>query len=81
MLNKKSVIIWSNSDAPAGNGPYTWAIDLSTTEPYWSGWFADLTANFLSAPSAKLLMLAGVDRLDKDMMVGQMQVCHYFYAD
>eukprot|EP00088_Acartia_fossae_P035928 TRINITY_DN3706_c0_g1_i1.p1 TRINITY_DN3706_c0_g1~~TRINITY_DN3706_c0_g1_i1.p1 ORF type:complete len:419 (+),score=81.65 TRINITY_DN3706_c0_g1_i1:34-1290(+) len=62
-----------SNDAPAGNGPYTWAIDLSTTEPYWSGWFADLTANFLSAPSAKLLMLAGVDRLDKDMMVGQMQ--------
>jgi len=64
----------NNSEtSPAGNGPFTWAIDLSTTEPYWSGWFADLTANFLAAPSAKLLMLAGVDRLDKDMMVGQMQ--------
>jgi len=63
----------STETSSGGQGPYTWAVDLSTTEPYWSGWFADLTANFLSAPSAKLLMLAGVDRLDKDMMVAQMQ--------
>lgn len=54
-------------------GPYTWAVDLSKTEPHWSGWFADLSSNFLSAPSAKLLLLAGVDRLDTDLTVGQMQ--------
>lgn len=54
-------------------GPYTWAVDLSTTEEYWPGWFKDLSSSFLSAPTAKLLMLAGVDRLDRDLTVGQMQ--------
>jgi len=56
-----------------GDGPYRWAVDLAGTEPHWSGWFENLSTNFLSAPAAKLLILAGVDRLDKDMTVGQMQ--------
>ena len=36
--------------------------------------FQDLSNNFLSAPSAKLLLLAGVDRLDTNLTVAQMQV-------
>lgn len=56
-----------------GDGPYRWAVDLAGTEPHWTGWFENLSANFLAAPAAKLLILAGVDRLDKDMTVGQMQ--------
>ena len=58
----------------SNDGPYTWAVDLSKTEPHWRGWFENLSNNFLAAPAAKLLMLAGVDRLDKDLTVGQMQV-------
>jgi len=52
---------------------YTWRIDLSATEPHWSGWFRGLSARFLGVPTAKLLLLAGVDRLDRDLTVGQMQ--------
>uniref|UniRef100_A0A6I8MZH0 Protein phosphatase methylesterase 1 n=1 Tax=Ornithorhynchus anatinus TaxID=9258 RepID=A0A6I8MZH0_ORNAN len=53
--------------------PYTWRIELAKTEKYWDGWFRGLSNLFLSCPSPKLLLLAGVDRLDKDLTIGQMQ--------
>ncbi|KAL4647792.1 protein phosphatase methylesterase 1-like [Arapaima gigas] len=52
---------------------FTWRIELSKTEKYWDGWFRGLSALFLSCPIPKLLLLAGVDRLDKDLTIGQMQ--------
>ncbi|CAM9608271.1 unnamed protein product [Lampetra planeri] len=52
---------------------YTWRIDLSTTERFWEGWFRGLSMLFLSCPVPKMLLLAGVDRLDKDLTIGQMQ--------
>ena len=65
----------SNEEAvhPQVNG-FTWRIDLSKTEPYWTGWFTDLSSMFLKCQAgAKLLILAGIDRLDSTLMVGQMQ--------
>jgi len=58
--------------SPALSG-YTWRIDLAATEPHWSGWFTGMSNRFLGVPAAKLLLLAGVDRLDRDLTVGQMQ--------
>ena len=52
---------------------WKWRIDLSRTEPHWRGWFQGLSARFLGVAGAKLLLLAGVDRLDRDLTVGQMQ--------
>lgn len=52
---------------------YTWRIDLTKTEPFWKGWFEGLSALFLSIPVPKTLILAGVDRLDRDLTIGQMQ--------
>ncbi|KAK2159278.1 hypothetical protein LSH36_155g03001 [Paralvinella palmiformis] len=52
---------------------YTWRIDLARTEKYWRGWFSGLSGMFLSCNVPKMLLLAGVDRLDKDLTVGQMQ--------
>uniref|UniRef100_A0A3B3BDS6 Protein phosphatase methylesterase 1 n=1 Tax=Oryzias melastigma TaxID=30732 RepID=A0A3B3BDS6_ORYME len=52
---------------------FTWRVELSKTEKYWDGWFRGLSALFLSCPGPKLLLLAGVDRLDKDLTIGQMQ--------
>lgn len=52
---------------------YTWRIDLSKTDKYWTGWFKGLSEKFLSCNIPKLLLLAGVDRLDKDLTIGQMQ--------
>merc|ERR1719234_1942028 len=51
----------------------SWRVDLSASEPHWQGWFQGLSQRFLEAPAAKLLLLAGVDRLDKELTVGQMQ--------
>lgn len=58
---------------PVENVKYVWRIDLSKTEKYWTGWFEGLSNMFLNCTSAKMLLLAGVDRLDKDLTIGQMQ--------
>lgn len=54
-------------------GNYTWRIDLCKTEKHWSGWFQGLSKKFLSIHAQKLLLLANIDRMDKDLTVGQMQ--------
>ncbi|GAA5838649.1 hypothetical protein JCM11251_003253 [Rhodosporidiobolus azoricus] len=51
----------------------SWRVDLAKTEPYWRGWFTGLSAKFLSCRAAKLLLLAGTDRLDRELLIGQMQ--------
>lgn len=52
---------------------YTWRIDLSRTEKHWMGWFENLSDKFLEIPIPKLLILAGIDNLDKTLQIGQMQ--------
>ena len=44
-----------------------------TDNPPLVGWFTGLSELFLSSRSARLLVLAGTDRLDKTLMIGQMQ--------
>lgn len=55
------------------SGKWAWRTNLSDTEAYWSNWFEGMSSKFLSARGAKLLLLAGTDRLDKELMIGQMQ--------
>lgn len=55
------------------SGPWIWRTDLSATEFYWQNWFTGLSKKFLEAHGGKLLILAGTDRLDKELMIGQMQ--------
>jgi len=50
-----------------------WRTDLEASEQYWNGWFQGISNEFLSAPAAKLLILAGVDRFDRDLTIAQMQ--------
>jgi len=52
---------------------YVWRIDLTRTERFWREWFKGLSAMFLGVGVPKLLLLAGTDRLDKELCVGQMQ--------
>jgi protein phosphatase methylesterase 1 len=52
---------------------WKWTTDLAATQPYWEGWFVGLSKKFLEAKGGKLLILAGTDRLDKELMIGQMQ--------
>lgn len=50
-----------------------WRADLASTRPFWTGWFTGLSKKFLSVKAAKLLLLAGTDRLDKVLTIAQMQ--------
>lgn len=52
---------------------YEWITDLSLMEPFWNDWFRGLTQNFLKFPGSRLLILADVDYMDREMMVAQMQ--------
>ena len=61
------------SSAITTNRKYVWRIDLAKTEQHWFGWFKGLSTAFLNVPSPKMLLLAGVDRLDRELTVGQMQ--------
>lgn len=53
--------------------PWKWRTDLASTQPFWESWFVGLSGKFLTAKGGKLLILAGTDRLDKELMIGQMQ--------
>lgn len=55
------------------DGRWVWRTDLGATERYWEDWFAGMSGKFLEARGAKLLLLAGTDRLDRELMIGQMQ--------
>lgn len=61
------------SASPTAPHEYIWRTPLQTTAPYWEGWFKGLSAQFLTVRAARLLVLAGTDRLDKELMIGQMQ--------
>ncbi|KAI9758797.1 MAG: hypothetical protein M4579_002811 [Chaenotheca gracillima] len=52
---------------------WIWRTDLASTEIFWEDWFTGLSKKFLEAKGGKLLLLAGTDRLDKELMIGQMQ--------
>ncbi|KAL2114427.1 hypothetical protein VUR80DRAFT_7115 [Thermomyces stellatus] len=58
-----------------GEGPraWRWKTDLAATQRFWEGWFAGLSKKFLEARGGKLLLLAGTDRLDTELTIGQMQ--------
>lgn len=54
-------------------GKYVWHTDLNATSPWWEEWFKGMSQKFLKGRGAKLLVLAGTDRLDRELMIGQMQ--------
>ena len=52
---------------------WTWKTDLAKTQPFWEGWFRGLSGKFLRGRGGKMLLLAGTDRLDTELTIGQMQ--------
>lgn len=62
-----------HSDSQPTSKAWTWRTNLGATQPFWEGWFIGLSNKFLQARGGKLLLLAGTDRLDKELMIGQMQ--------
>ncbi|KAK0257468.1 hypothetical protein B0A54_08904 [Friedmanniomyces endolithicus] len=59
------------SETPSGD--FAWRTDLAATAPYWDEWFTGMSRKFLAGRGAKELILAGTDRLDRELMIGQMQ--------
>ncbi|AEO53507.1 hypothetical protein MYCTH_2294923 [Thermothelomyces thermophilus ATCC 42464] len=53
--------------------PWRWRTDLAKTQPFWEGWFTGLSKKFLGGRGGKMLLLAGTDRLDTELTIGQMQ--------
>lgn len=47
--------------------------NLNDFQPYWDSWFQHLSHTFVTLPTNKLLLLAGNDNLDKELIIGQMQ--------
>lgn len=59
--------------ATATAKPWRWKTDLAATQPFWEDWFVGLSKKFLEARGGKMLLLAGTDRLDTELTIGQMQ--------
>jgi protein phosphatase methylesterase 1 len=53
--------------------PWRWRTNLAGTQPFWEDWFVGLSRKFLDSKGGKLLLLAGTDRLDTELTIGQMQ--------
>ena len=72
-ISVPSLLQHDTSLAVSASNQWIWRTNLAATQPYWEGWFAGLSKKFLEAKGGKLLLLAGTDRLDKELMIGQMQ--------
>ncbi|KAJ5444505.1 Protein phosphatase methylesterase 1 [Penicillium daleae] len=66
-------LIYEETEPTDRSRPWAWRTNLSATKPFWENWFIGLSRKFLDARGGKLLLLAGTDRLDKELMIGQMQ--------
>ena len=54
-------------------GVYVWRTDLLASKQYWVEWFSGLTKIFLDLRIPKQLLLAGSERMDKELTVAHMQ--------
>ena len=52
---------------------YKFKTNLLDSKQFWNEWFIGLTKAFLSCNIPKMLMLAGIERMDKDLTIAQMQ--------
>ena len=48
---------------------YVWRTDLLASMVHWEGWFKGLTQCFLGVRVPKQLLLAGSDRMDKELTI------------
>lgn len=71
--NKKSLEVSVPFLLERKNDAYFWKTDLLVSEPFWKEWFENMSEAFLSTKAAKLLIIAGTDRLDKLLTIGQIQ--------
>ncbi len=73
LRNHNSALISVPEQLTEKNGKFYWRTNLNETKQAWFTWFNNLSFKFLSCKCVKLLILAGNDRLDRNLLVGQMQ--------
>jgi len=71
--NEEAACVSIPSMLVESDGRWTWRTPLLQSEPHWQGWYQGLSQLFLGLSAPKLLCLAGTDRLDRTLTVGQMQ--------
>ena len=54
-------------------GAWIWRTPLEESSSYWEGWYRGLSTLYLNLKIPKMLILAGTDRLDRELTIGQMQ--------
>lgn len=52
---------------------WVWRTDLLASQTHWESWFRGLTKDFLEIRYPKVLLLAGADRMDKELTIAHMQ--------
>lgn len=52
---------------------WVWRTNLELSQPFWEGWYKGLSDLYMTVTVPKVLVLAGTDRLDRPLTVGQMQ--------
>ncbi|KAG4306266.1 hypothetical protein PORY_000254 [Pneumocystis oryctolagi] len=67
------MLLKKQSPQDAIYGKWAWRVNLGETRQFWYNWFSGLSECFLSVSSPKLLILSNTDRLDKTLMIAQMQ--------
>ena len=60
-------------DEATGQKKYVWRTDLMASQQYWVEWFTGLTDTFLGLKVKKQLILAGSERMDKELTIAHMQ--------
>mmetsp|Transcript_17356 Transcript_17356/g.22281 ORF Transcript_17356/g.22281 Transcript_17356/m.22281 type:complete len:565 (+) Transcript_17356:58-1752(+) len=55
------------------DGSCTWITNIRLATSYWKGWFTGLSELFLSVEGPTMLIVAGMDRLDTTLIIGQHQ--------
>ncbi len=56
-----------------GRTEFRWRTSLLDSSNHWEGWFTGLSELYLAQPCPKLLLLVSADRLDKPLLIAQMQ--------
>lgn len=73
LLNRSSARISIPDQLIQKEGMLVWRTNLFKSQPFWEGWYKNMSQRFLEAPGIKMLLLAGRERLDTPLTIGQMQ--------
>ena len=71
--NRRSARLSTPDQLVSENGKTFWRTELRLTEKFWPSWFEGLSKLFIGTPTPKTLILADAERMDKELMIAQMQ--------